>query len=352
MIGTLQGLRAVFVLLVFLSHVGWNSGWRFDFGGDCGVSFFFALSGFVLSASRARRMGLKAPMESHAGFMGRHMARIYPIHLLTLLAALALDAFQGHPREWAKVALNALLLQSWVPDTAFNFSLNAVAWFLSDIAFLYLAFPALFAMVTGSSRRALAASGAIVLLAYTILAGAVPDGSVTSMLYVSPVARTLDFALGIAAFRLFASPATNGCMAWWAARGMASRTLAEALPLALFALCLAAYPLVGERMRCAPLFWVATPLAIYVFAVADARRGWISRFLGLPWMRWLGDHSLEMFMTHVLVLRVVGAVAGRLGHGSGDMPAVAAALAVTIAVSWAARKYFTLKIYALLRKSR
>ena len=46
MIRTLQSLRFFFIMLVVLSHYIGSS---FDFGGECGVSFFFILSGFVLS---------------------------------------------------------------------------------------------------------------------------------------------------------------------------------------------------------------------------------------------------------------------------------------------------------------
>ena len=46
MIKTLQSLRFFFIMLVVLSHY---IGTSFDFGGECGVSFFFVLSGFVLS---------------------------------------------------------------------------------------------------------------------------------------------------------------------------------------------------------------------------------------------------------------------------------------------------------------
>ncbi|WP_374211133.1 acyltransferase family protein [Hoylesella buccalis] len=54
---TLQGARFLFVLLIFLSHC--SSPYitsPFDFGGECGVSFFFILSGFVLSLGYGPRV--------------------------------------------------------------------------------------------------------------------------------------------------------------------------------------------------------------------------------------------------------------------------------------------------------
>ena len=49
MIETLQALRFIFVLMIFMSHFTYRGICAFDAGGDCGVSFFFILSGFVLS---------------------------------------------------------------------------------------------------------------------------------------------------------------------------------------------------------------------------------------------------------------------------------------------------------------
>ena len=49
-IRTLQGARFLFVAFIYLSHcVTPNVSTPFDFGGDIGVSFFFILSGFVMS---------------------------------------------------------------------------------------------------------------------------------------------------------------------------------------------------------------------------------------------------------------------------------------------------------------
>ncbi|MBQ7870061.1 MAG: hypothetical protein IJ355_07030 [Prevotella sp.] len=47
MIETLQSLRFIFFVMIFMSHFGYDGRPTFDAGGDCGVSFFFILSGFV-----------------------------------------------------------------------------------------------------------------------------------------------------------------------------------------------------------------------------------------------------------------------------------------------------------------
>ena len=44
MIATLQSLRFVFVMMIFMSHFAYRGFTPFDAGGDCGVAFFFLLS--------------------------------------------------------------------------------------------------------------------------------------------------------------------------------------------------------------------------------------------------------------------------------------------------------------------
>ena len=47
MIATLQSLRFVFVMMIFMSHFDYRDIRAFDAGGDCGVAFLFLLIGVV-----------------------------------------------------------------------------------------------------------------------------------------------------------------------------------------------------------------------------------------------------------------------------------------------------------------
>lgn len=56
-IATLQSMRFVFCMQIFICHYFSNLGFHgFDYGGDAGVSFFFILSGFVLSIGCGTRV--------------------------------------------------------------------------------------------------------------------------------------------------------------------------------------------------------------------------------------------------------------------------------------------------------
>ena len=101
MIATLQSLRFVFVLLIFLSHFAYGSFQALDAGGDCGVAFFFLLSGFTLSLGYDE--SLRNGSFRYKTFLCRRLRKIYPLHLLCLLFFLLAS---GCTLD-GKVALNA-----------------------------------------------------------------------------------------------------------------------------------------------------------------------------------------------------------------------------------------------------
>ena len=119
MIETLQSLRFIFVMLIFLSHFAYRDIRALDAGGDCGVAFFFLLSGFACSLGYGRQ--LRDGTFRYGHFLWRRLRKLYPLHLLCLLAWVLL----GHSPLNLKVLLNLLLLQSWVPDAGWYFSCNS-----------------------------------------------------------------------------------------------------------------------------------------------------------------------------------------------------------------------------------
>lgn len=121
MIETLQSLRFIFMMMIFMSHFAYRDIGAFDAGGDCGVSFFFLLSGFVCS------WGYGGKIENgtfHYGrFLWKRFKKLYPLHLICLLFFLLVS----HAPLDEKVLLNVLLLQSWIPDIDYYFACNSVS---------------------------------------------------------------------------------------------------------------------------------------------------------------------------------------------------------------------------------
>jgi peptidoglycan/LPS O-acetylase OafA/YrhL len=176
--------------------------------GHLGVTFFFVLSGFVLTWSWS-------PRTATSTFLWRRFARIYPAHLVALLAALPVFyAVVPDPEDWwvkpfsAVLLLSVVLLQGWSRDPAVLFSGNPAAWTLSCEAFFYAMHPVLQRTLHRVGRRgALAGAAAVLVLAFGYRAAAVatPDAWWSGGM-PWPVVRLTEFALGM-------------CLAWAVRKG-------------------------------------------------------------------------------------------------------------------------------------
>ncbi len=114
--------------------------------GYLAVDMFFVLSGFVIYLNYRHR--IEANAASIADFMVRRIARIYPLHLLLLLATLAyvlaaLYANGSVPQTYAfeLLPLNLLLVQNW--GFTDQLSWNIPSWSISTELFAYILFPAI-----------------------------------------------------------------------------------------------------------------------------------------------------------------------------------------------------------------
>ena len=308
MIATLQSLRFFFILLIFMSHFAYGGIPALDAGGDCGVAFFFVLSGFVTSFGYADR--LRSGAFSYGRFLKRRLSKLYPLHLLCLAVWLVMAGLPlGLP-----VLLNALLLQSWVPLADYYFSCNAVSWFLSDLLLCYLLFPWLFRHL---SRRWLV----VVAVAYALLAIFLPESQVNAVLYVNPLVRLVDFVWGMALFRLYESQPS-----------FRFSSATEWLMVVLVLAALAAYPWLPAKLRTASFYWLVILPAIWVFARGG---GVVSRFLCSRWLQWLAALAMPVFLIHKMVIDVLVPRLFPLPY----VPALVLTLAATLLVAWLVEHY-------------
>lgn len=351
MIKSVQSLRFLFILLVVLSHI---YGQPFDFGGECGVSFFFVLSGFILSYAYGKKV-TEGTFRT-VPFLKKRLTKLYPLHLLTFLIMVVLDARLGRFLEWYRLLANVLLLQSWIPDDSFFFAANGSSWFLSDLLFFYFVFAAMFKLLTSLPLHRLAMLMVAVLAVYMVLAMSIPLWKVNDVLYASPLTRLIDFCLGILCFRLYASQGQRGdcnagkrCPLWWRFRPW----LQSLSPMALTAIELSlvvvvvlsffVYEEMTLRLRCAALFWLYLPLFLYVYVEADRLKGAVTKLLHLPFMQWLGNISFELYLTHGVVLRLLWSVMLSRGYGEEThtvLPVVIFTVVLTIVVAWVTKRCF------------
>lgn len=174
--------RFVAALGVFIFHLklidtGISPAWNGSYG--LFVDMFFILSGFVISYSYpSDARGVRA----YSRFMIRRIARIYPLHLLSLLIFVVLIGV-GLERTARSTPLdflyNLLLLQAW--DVTDHLSFNSPSWSISAEFFCYLIFPLLMLFARKLHPLFLAA---IVAVLYLVLAhGHLPIWQERSQMY-------------------------------------------------------------------------------------------------------------------------------------------------------------------------
>lgn len=190
----LTSIRGIAAGLVFLYHVGKDAywlpqGWIVSTG-FAGVTFFFVLSGFVLTWSFRGR--------SSREFWTRRFARVYPSHFVTALIAMVVPV-TAYPVTAAAIAVNLPLIQSWFTPWPLIFSLNAVSWSLSCEAFFYLLAPWVIRWANGvSSRRMVVGLGAWFVLGLVVsVAMGFASQSTDIIAYTNPAIRSGEFVLGI-----------------------------------------------------------------------------------------------------------------------------------------------------------
>lgn len=287
--------------------------------GFAGVSFFFMLSGFILSHTYQSK--LATGLISRGKYLALRLARIAPLHWLVALAFVGL-AGRG-AAEGGKVALNLALLHSWVPDSGWYFSVVGPSWSLSDEVFFYTCF----AFLAFLTPRVLVQFAAVLLLAdaamvSTLVAsghGAVWVAGVPTLThwltYVFPVTRLADFVVGMVIYHLPVRMVTP-----------ARATVDEALSLALMLAAVVLFPALGVadawRMQLAYLPMMA--LVIRTFARGG---GALSRMLaGNRTLVLLGDASFALYLIH---LPIIGRLFALWEVMETPWPLLPTALAVT-----------------------
>lgn len=211
-IDQLTGLRYFAAVLVFVSHFSWNGAnpaiGRLAEQGYVGVSFFFVLSGFILSYSYSDR--LRSRSLSYGKYLLLRAARLTPLHFATAAFVIAFPLY-SNPISPLKTVFNLSYLQSWIPNSFYYFSLNGPSWSLSDEMFFYVCvFPMIFIPARYVYRAWGALAAIIVATAFVFyrwfdgvhLFG---SGSTIShwLFYIFPGFRALEFITGMALYRLW-----------------------------------------------------------------------------------------------------------------------------------------------------
>ena len=195
----LTSLRALAALLVFLYHVqlfGVLAPGRAPMTiGYVGVSFFFILSGFVLTWSWV-------PGSKAVSFYRRRFARIYPAYAFVLVVTGVAGSPAAPPVSARGVGLSSVLLQSWsLHNGSIVHALNPPSWSLSDEAFFYVLLPLVLPfLLRRRTLVAVAMAGAwFVATGAIVVYGSHIGSSWEYIDFTFPVVRSGEFFVGVAA---------------------------------------------------------------------------------------------------------------------------------------------------------
>lgn len=278
MIRNLQALRAICAVLIYIHHAGPDCPVVSSFG-DAAVAIFFILSGFVMSASYEHREVSITP-RAMSRFMYNRVVRIYPLYL----AALLIMVFTV---SWKIFALDALMLQSWIPDINIAFAGNGPAWFVSSLMFSYLMFlPTQWLL--RNRRKLFYRILAVTLVAYCCLILLLRGELMFYLLYVCPPIRFIDFMLGMVLWDQL--PRLQG----WQSKAQPAAILAIVLCIGQMLL----WEYVPMRLTLCSYWWPVALLLIASLTLADRQSGLLTKVFHWRPLVIAGNVSFTFYILH------------------------------------------------------
>jgi peptidoglycan/LPS O-acetylase OafA/YrhL len=304
----LTSLRFFAAMMIVLFHTLDSFGHTPTLNLAQGVSFFYVLSGFILTLVYPRLDGWAAVR----GFWRARFARVWPAYV----AALLLGAWLvGYPWRIDTAAAYVAMVQSWIPVPAYFFGYNPVGWSVSTEWFFYLAFPLLLLDFDRTWKWKLAATLAIVLaLAWWCSSVDMSTSSrvwlpeermrlnQNGVMYIHPLSRLFEFTCGMCLARAWRGRKGDG-------PGIAAATVLE---VGVVALCVASLwftPAIEDWLAAV----AGSPLASWFHAagslpawaalvyVTALGRGHVSRALRWRPLVLLGEISFSIYLLHQIL---------------------------------------------------
>jgi len=273
------------------------------------VEFFFALSGFILVHVYGARAREFWKARTYAQFLKARLARLYPVHLFTLVSMLwlmwmlnALAQWGGYAsifhqpyppiNTWPSFIANLFLVQAW---NLFPYlTWNGASWFVSVEFLLCLLFPVYALLSRGRWWMGAALIGAG-LSALTLIAQT--SGHGLDVTFHNSIFRGMaGFAIGVGMAMLYARALDGGAdrLPQWAF---------DAAQLAALAFLI--WTTYGMGWSKSPNdVWFAASLYVLIFAIAFDR-GFLARALATAVPRKLGEWSYAIYMGQTFWLQAI-----------------------------------------------
>lgn len=294
MINSLTSLRIFFALMVFGAHcyvLDSVFDAHFFKEGFVGVSFFFVLSGFIIAYNYQEK--LLAQTTTKCTFWVARIARIYPLHLLTLLIAACIGGYvqYSNAADWLKhFTASAFLVQPFFPSADYFFSFNGPSWSLGCEQLFYFCFPLVIPFL--HNKRNLSITLFICLI--VMLAGMflTPEKQIKAYWYVNPVTRLPDFLVGVLLYGIYRSVRDKKL-------SYSTATLLEVGAIVFFLLFYLGAVGIPKVYRYSCYYWLPVSLLILIFAL---QQGGLSRLLSNRFLIIGGEISYSFYLIHLFII--------------------------------------------------
>ena len=320
----LTSIRAIAATMVILFHFyampdAVSAGGRLVAAGGLGVDLFFMLSGLILTHVYWRDW--QNGRFAYDAFLVRRLARLYPVHLTTLLGFVALytsaraigveSSFEGE--NWSVFWVHVLGLHAWgLTDGA---AWNHPSWSISAEIFAYLGFPLWLLAAARLGTRMFLLVTVLVFLAVGA-ALEVTGVELTGLTHNFGILRVaVEFGLGVGIYLFLLDRAPQPDAGRRTLMALASAVLATFAGL--------------------PEFLVVGLLGAMLAFLADAARQDGVTLLRVPALQYLGRISYSTYMVHIAFVIVGGVLIEKAGlsHAAEGMGVLVLVVAIHIAAA-------------------
>lgn len=355
MIKPLTSLRFIFSFMVFASHLDFlekselkNLSWFYYSifqEGYIGVSFFFILSGFILAYNY--QDGILKKQKSKKTFYQARFARIFPLHILTLIISIPLTyrLFIENKSLWLGQAVtNLFLTQSYFPIKSIYFSFNAPSWSISNEMFFYLVFPFLTLLIPifrtyYTIYKYLLISTIIAII--PLLTLLIPENYYHQIFYINPFARVVDFIIGIFIFNIYLSFSRK--------ERITNYNYLEFSAIILFVIFFIFHQSIFKVARYSFYYWI--PMSYLIFAFSF-QKGKVSNFLSKKIFIHLGEISFGFYMFHQLVLRYFSVINSKFLNINNDVLIILITFSISLVISHYSYIFFETPLNSFIKSGQ
>ena len=161
----IQGIRVIAFFMVFFYHCFFKKTNFFEYGGAIGVTIFFLLSGFCMTYNHYNEKIEISPTNCFF-YAFNKIKKLYLLYFIVLCAAVfpyILEILHSDSANTIKTLIidfiaEALLVQSFVPETLRIPPIVPSFWYMSALFFIYMLFPVIQMMLYKKNKKKLQAN--------------------------------------------------------------------------------------------------------------------------------------------------------------------------------------------------